>query len=146
MDEAAGHVQHPWCSRHRSLEGDMAVTFYGDPHGSFGPLLAEWEKRRPNHVVLLGDMDLERPLKDELEPLFRAGTTVWWILGNHDGDREAWYRNLVESHPDGDLGGRVHVLDGIRVAGLGGVYRGSGWEGHTAELKSLIRTATGVCC
>src|SRR3546814_7311025 len=89
MDEAAGHVQHPWCSRHRSLEGDMAVTFYGDPHGSFGPLLAEWEKRRPNHVVLLGDMDLERPLKDELEPLFRAGTTVWWILGNHDSDREA---------------------------------------------------------
>src|SRR3546814_3822662 len=111
----------------------MAVTFYGDPHGSFGPLLAEWEKRRPNHVVLLGDMDLERPLKDELEPLFRAGTTVWWILGNHDGDREAWYRNLVESHPDGDLGGRVHVMDGRS-------------EEHTSELQSLMRISYAVFC
>src|SRR3546814_882153 len=120
----------------------MAVTFYGDPHGSFGPLLAEWEKRRPNHVVLLGDMDLERPLKDELEPLFRAGTTVWWILGNHDGDREAWYRNLVESHPDGDLGGRVHVMDRIRVAGLSGVYRGSIWHPNDGvQPKHLGREA-----
>lgn len=106
----------------------MAITFYGDPHGNFEPLIREWENRRPSHVVLLGDMDLERPLREELKPIFDDGTDVWWILGNHDGDRETWYRNLVESHPEGNLGGRVCEMGGIRVAGLGGVYRGAIWH------------------
>lgn len=105
----------------------MAITFYGDPHGCYAPLLKEWERRDPSDVILIGDMDLERPLTDELEPLFRRGTAVWWIYGNHDCDNETWYRNLTESHPEGNLGNRVQSMCGLRVAGLGGVYRGRIW-------------------
>lgn len=117
----------------------MPITFYGDPHGRFEPLLEEWERVR-SHVVLLGDCDLERPLREVLAPIFEAGCQILWIIGNHDTDYETRYRNLADDHPAGDLGGRIRTVEGIRIGGLGGVYRKRIWRPGPDEEPPQFRT------
>ena len=56
-----------------------------------------------------------------------AGWRVRWILGNHDCETETAFDNLVGNYPEGDLGFRVTDLDGVRVAGLPGVFKPSVW-------------------
>ncbi len=53
---------------------------------------------------------------------------VWFIHGNHDNDDIELYRNLFESsYADRNLHGKVAEIAGLRIAGLGGVFRGSIW-------------------
>lgn len=52
-------------------------------------------------------------------------TEVWFIHGNHDTDSDADYDHLFGSAlADRNLHGCVAVVDGARIAGLGGVFRG----------------------
>ncbi len=78
-------------------------------------------------LVIVGDCDCPAPLPVLLAPLLSAGWSVRWILGNHDTETEAGYDHLVAGHPDGDLGLRVTDIDGLRVAGLPGVFRPRVW-------------------
>lgn len=110
----------------------MATTtliFAGDPHGCFEPLQATAAQYDAVAYVLLGDMQLERPLEQALADLT---SRLWWIPGNHDSDRELWYDCLFDSAlANRNLYGTVVDVGGVRVAGLGGVFRANVWHPDT---------------
>ncbi|GGC33639.1 hypothetical protein GCM10011504_09920 [Siccirubricoccus deserti] len=89
--------------------------------------------RAPRDVVLLGDMECHAPLDALVAPILATGARLHWIHGNHDADGgpEMWanladpVRNPVTAA--GALHGRVAVIDGLRVAGLGGTFRARVW-------------------
>lgn len=104
------------------------ILFAGDPHGEFGPIIQAVREKRPEGIILLGDHDLERPLEIELGDAASL-TDVWWIPGNHDTDRERWFDNLFNSGLGArNLSGQVRTIGGLRVAGLGGIFRGAIWH------------------
>ncbi len=111
----------------------VTILFCGDPHGSFSQIIRSVATKAPLAVVIVGDHDLERPLEEELALVVEMGVPIWWIPGNHDGDRAHWYANLFDSGLGGfNLHGRVaEVAPGVRVAGFGGVFRGRIW--HPSE-------------
>ncbi len=56
-------------------------------------------------------------------------TDVWWILGNHDTDSDPDHDNLFGAElAHRNLHGRVVEIAGVRVAGLGGIFRESIWS------------------
>jgi hypothetical protein len=56
-------------------------------------------------------------------------TQVWFIHGNHDTDADQDFDFLFGSELGGrNLHGRVELIAGYRVAGLGGVFRGKIWD------------------
>lgn len=104
------------------------ILFLGDTHGNFRHLAQVVEANRPEAIVFLGDVGAARPLEIELAPIL-GQCEILFIHGNHDNDTEAVYLNLVESRLSaGNLHGRVITLkSGLRIAGLGGVFRGKVW-------------------
>lgn len=110
-----------------------SVAFFGDPHGNFRPVREMLRKYHPAHSIFLGDFDLERPLDIELADLTSVGSSVYFIHGNHDADRESWHDFVFESRlANSNLAGRVVELDGVRVAGLGGVFHADVWHPQNA--------------
>lgn len=106
----------------------IVILFCGDPHGDFKPIVRAVKTHSPQAVILLGDMDLERSLDEELSDIVDK-TEVWFIPGNHDGDCDLWYDNLFKSRfSDRNLHNRVVEIDGRRVAGLGGIFREKIWR------------------
>jgi len=106
------------------------ILFAGDPHGDFRPIVRAALRLRPAGVVLLGDFDLARPLDVEMSEVLDAGIAVNWIHGNHDTDRQEWFDNAFNSRLAGkNLHGKVALVSGLVVAGLGGVFRRSAWNG-----------------
>jgi len=104
------------------------ILFAGDTHGRLQHVVDAALKLRPAAVVLLGDIESPRPLDVELKPLTEAGVEVAWIPGNHDSDREVTWDNLVKSGlADRNLHGRVLEIAGVRIAGLGAVFRETIW-------------------
>lgn len=106
------------------------VLFAGDLHSRFHHLNRAGTELCASAVVLLGDMEAKRPLDQELQPLMDANIPVYWILGNHDGDRSESLENLLDSKlAANNIGGRVVVLpDGRKLLGLNGIFRGSLWD------------------
>lgn len=105
------------------------IGFVGDPHGQFSDIISIALELQPKGLVLLGDLDLDRPLTQEFKAVRDAGIQVFWIPGNHDGDRDEWYANLFGGHAGGlSIHGRVVEIAGQRVAGLGGVFREQVWR------------------
>ena len=103
------------------------IYFFGDTHGCFDHVLDVVDQDRPAAVVFLGDLQAQRPLEIELATILDK-TEVWFIHGNHDTDSEADYDNLFGSAlADRNLHGRVVEIDGLRIAGLGGIFRGQVW-------------------
>ena len=107
------------------------IYFLGDVHGQFRHILPAIQKSDPKDnfeksVIFLGDIEPRRPFEDEIRPLLDAGIAVWFIHGNHDTDhfrtwdflQPSWHRNLH---------GRVVRINGVQVAGLGGIFRGEIW-------------------
>jgi predicted phosphodiesterase len=116
------------------MEGE--VVFIGDIHRRWTYVAAGLAAlpRLPRAAVLLGDMECDAPLDRLAAPLLDAGIAVHWIFGNHDydGGPEMW-ANLTDPdrNPltrDGALHARVSDVAGLRVAGLGGVFRRRVWE------------------
>jgi len=100
------------------------ILFFGDPHTRFSHVLDAVMQHRPAAIVLLGDIQARRPLDVELASILDL-TEVWFIHGNHDTDTDLYYDNLFGSQlADRNLHGRVVEIAGVRVAGLGGVFRG----------------------
>lgn len=114
------------------------ILMFGDVHGNFKHIFPIVVKEKPNAIILLGDIEPSKPLEKELEAVMSL-TDCWFIHGNHDTDTEKNYKNLFESQmKDRNLHGRVELIDGLRVAGLGGIFRGEIWypqHGKEADLN-----------
>jgi len=121
----------------------MRILFAGDPHGEFDAV----RKAAPaDTVIFLGDQTPARAFAEELGPVLAAKS--WFLLGNHDSDApgfivahmgEMWRRNL---------NARVVDFGGLRIAGLGGVFRGRVWnpgQGNEPEEMLRFRTREEMC-
>ena len=103
------------------------ILFAGDPHGRFEHLFAVVRARRPQALVLLGDIEAPVPLQELMAPIEALGTQVWFIPGNHDTDRApSW--DALQAWPERNLHGRVVEVAGVRIAGLGGIFRDEIWR------------------
>lgn len=70
---------------------------------------------------------LEVCLKD-IEDL----TDIYFIPGNHDYDSQEYYDNLFDSSlSENNLDGKVVEIAGLKIAGLGGVFKGKIWHPDT---------------
>ncbi|MDU8925509.1 metallophosphoesterase [Pasteurellaceae bacterium LIM206] len=102
------------------------ILFAGDPHGNFSHLYPFLQEAGQDcSLVILGDLQLTTP--DELERL--AGyCDLWFIHGNHDSKTVAAFESLWGPRwHSRNLHGRVVEIQGKRIAGLGGVFRGQIW-------------------
>ena len=113
------------------------LLFAGDPHGRYRHLEDIARSHRPAALVLLGDNEPPTP---ETLPILNRAAPVYYILGNHDTDREEALLN-PEGLAEGDLNGRVREVAGVRIAGLAGVFREKIWhpagEVHWARRADL---------
>lgn len=106
------------------------IFILGDNHGRFDKIIEAVTAMRPEAVIsvgdIMGDKDI-RPLKQELKEIISL-TEFWWIPGNHDTDSEAAYDGLFGSTlAHRNFHGRVVMIQGVRFAGLGGVFREKIW-------------------
>ena len=111
------------------------IYFLGDVHGRIDHVLPALRARQDTatHVIFLGDIEPQRPFEDEIRPLTNAGIGVWFIHGNHDTDnRNTWNHLQGASHRN--LHGRVVEIEGVRVAGLGGIFRGEIWYPDRSDM------------
>jgi predicted phosphodiesterase len=120
------------------------IFFCGDPHGRFRHILDAVKKHRPAAIVLLGDVEATHPLQDELAAILSL-TEIYWIVGNHDTDNESAYDHLYGSTlRDRNLHGRVVDVAGVRIAGLGGIFREKVWMPPAPPIypsaKEILRT------
>jgi predicted phosphodiesterase len=118
------------------------IFFCGDVHGQFGHVIKAVQAHRPDAVVLLGDLQAKAPLEVELAAILTQ-TEVWFIHGNHDTDSEADHDHLFGSAlADRNLHGRVVSVAGVRIAGLGGIFREQVWHppepGHYASPQDFV--------
>lgn len=121
------------------------IFFCGDTHGNFDHVIEAVYNHQPDAVILLGDLQAQRPLEVELSDILDK-TDVWFIHGNHDTDSQLDHDNLFESAlSDRNLHGKVVTVAGIRIAGLGGVFRGKIWQppspAHHASAVAFLASA-----
>lgn len=115
------------------------ILFYGDPHGEWRPLYEAAAEMRPEAVIVLGDMDLDRPFEEAVAPVPAIGLPVFWIPGNHEGDRVDWHDFAFHSAlAAANLHGRVVEIAGWRVAGLGGIFRRAVWYPRRASPDPAV--------
>ena len=108
---------------------DNNIWFCGDLHGNFARLIALAVQKRPAAVILLGDLDCEEPLERAVAPILEAEIELRWIPGNHDSDSDLVFQNSLASGLGPlNLHGRVDTVAGVRIAGLGGVFRADIWH------------------
>ena len=117
----------------------MRLGFFGDPHSDYGAVARAVVDGPADTSVFLGDFDLTRPLDEELSALSGAGSDIWYIHGNHDTDTVEWYDFVFGSKlADRNLAGRIVDIDGIRVAGLGGVFRSKVWDPRRSNAEPFF--------
>ena len=110
------------------------IFFCGDPHGCFDQINQAAREYQPDALVILGDMQAPAPLEVVLEEALQYAP-VWWIPGNHDSESDEMYDNLWRSKlADKNLHGRAANVCGVRIAGLGGVFRGQVWMPDDPQL------------
>ena len=73
-----------------------------------------------------------------LASLFALGWRVHWILGNKDTETKSVFDHLVADFPEGDIGGKVIEVAGLRIAGLGGVFKPRIWYPRIDEPGGVI--------
>lgn len=113
------------------------IAFFGDPHGNFDPLKDIGRlpnDELPTAVVMMGDYDPVRPVADEIDSALRGRVACFLIHGNHDADSEEWHdRTFDERTAAYNISCRVVEVGGIRIAGLGGIFRGQIWNPKDGE-------------
>ncbi|TCP92149.1 Icc-related predicted phosphoesterase [Cricetibacter osteomyelitidis] len=101
------------------------ILFAGDPHGSYEHLYPFIEGKENLALVILGDLQLTTA--DELDKLARH-CELWFIHGNHDSKTVQAFQSIWGTQwRERNLHGRVVEIQGKRIAGLGGVFRGQIW-------------------
>lgn len=103
------------------------ILMFGDVHGQFRHLAPIVRREQPAAIIFLGDLDLEQPFEKEVADVANM-TEIFFIHGNHDTDSRKKYEYLFNSSlANRNLYGRVVLIDGVKVAGLGGVFREKVW-------------------
>lgn len=106
------------------------IWFCGDVHGEFGHVFEALEKHplvdRPLAVIFLGDLDPQAKLSEILQRYLNAGIEPWFVHGNHESDQADTWVNTLDCW-ERNLSGRVETIVGVRIAGLGGVFREETW-------------------
>jgi hypothetical protein len=129
---------------HRIVEVPRVVSpivIAGDPHGNFPPILRACAAEEPGTLILLGDCELRVPLHHMLGSLFAAGWSIHWIIGNKDAETATVFDHLATDFPEGDIGGKVIEVGGLRIAGLGGVFKPRIWYPRVDEQAGRCRAA-----
>ena len=112
------------------------IFICGDPHEEFAHIIDAVKEHRPDAVILVGDNTPRSPLHEELADILDV-TDLWWIPGNHDTDHEDYYDNQFGSSlAEKNFHGRVVEIGGLRVAGLGGVFRTKIWNDESKSTES----------
>ena len=105
-----------------------SILCCGHTHGNFQHIIDAVNAHAPAAIVLLGDVQAQKPLEQELAEILNK-TEVWFIPGNHDTDSDADHDNLWHSAlAHRNLHGRVVDIAGVRIAGLGGIFREQIWS------------------
>jgi predicted phosphodiesterase len=125
-----------------------SIFFCGDPHGSFRHIVDAVRRHGPKAVVLLGDQTPLSPLVEELEMVLNE-TEIWFIHGNHDTDEPRFWENLhAGAMGDRNIHGRIVEVAGVRIAGVGGVFRPATWypphEPLMDDFDAVVRDGLGV--
>jgi predicted phosphodiesterase len=106
------------------------IWFCGDVHGEFGHVLKTIEETslgdRPAAVIFLGDLDPPTPLSEIFSAYLDVGISPWFVHGNHEGDDSQTWTNTLDCW-ERNIHGRVETIAGVRIAGLGGVFRNETW-------------------
>lgn len=102
------------------------ILFAGDPHGSYEHLYPILQQQKEDvALVILGDLQLTKP--DELDKLSQY-CDIWFIHGNHDSKTVAAFDAIWNSHwKERNIHGKVVEIQGVKIAGIGGVFRGYIW-------------------
>ncbi|HHQ4919032.1 metallophosphoesterase [Aeromonas hydrophila] len=101
------------------------ILFCGDPHGEFSHIIQHVKQEQPSAVIMLGDLCLSQPFEQTFASILEL-TDIWFIHGNHDTDHVRYYDHLFAC-PERNLHGRVIEIDGLKIAGLGGIFRSQIW-------------------
>lgn len=115
------------------MNSKSPILFVGDPHMNFDSIKeAAASHAVPGMVVCVGDFQLPYPARSPeiFGGLFKAGWDIRFVLGNHDSDTCQQLDYLLGEqggYPVGNLHCRVVDIGGLRVAGLGGVFKGRIW-------------------
>lgn len=119
------------------------IWFLGDNHSHFDHVLETIERtgEKPAAIVFLGDLECPRPFSECVAEIEAVGIECWAIPGNHDTDNIENYLNLWNDRrfQERNLHGRIVEIDGLRVAGLGGVFRGAIWNPDNIECMPEIQ-------
>ncbi len=121
------------------------IFFCGDNHSHFRHIIRAVREHQPDAIVLLGDIEAQQQLEMELAPVL-GRAEIRYIHGNHDTDTEENWRCLVHSRLGHlNLHARVDTVAGVRIAGLGGVFRETvWWPGKTKYFESFDDLARDV--
>jgi len=113
------------------------ILYCGDPHSQFRHIIEAAGHTKASAVVMLGDMEPQRPLHVELATLIERGVQIFYIHGNHDADSDQLWANVWESEiADCNVHGRVVELPNRqRLAGLGGVFREAVWYPSSSAAR-----------
>lgn len=102
------------------------ILFAGDPHGNYDHLYPILQQQTEDvALVILGDLQLTTP--EALDKLSKY-CDIWFIHGNHDSKTVAAFDSIWNSDwKERNIHGKVVEIQGIRIAGIGGVFRGHIW-------------------
>lgn len=107
------------------------IWMLGDVHGNFDHVLETVQAfgEKPAAAIFLGDLECQVLFSECVAEIEAAGIQCWAIPGNHDTDSPENYANLWGDplFEERNLHGRVIEIAGVRVAGLGGIFRGDIW-------------------
>jgi predicted phosphodiesterase len=129
----------------------VSLWLLGDVHSHFDHIeqVLDAATVKPAAVIFLGDIEAPIPFEDFIEGILKLGAEVYWIRGNHDTDTDESWNNLQGSMHR-NIDSKVITIDGVRVAGLGGIFRGEVWHPNIdggkpthatyAEYEKFIRS------
>lgn len=123
-----------------SMNLDSKIMFCGDTHGPLSAIVQAARDFPAHHFIHLGDLSpigasLDEAIPDSLKDRF------WFIPGNHDYDHEEHYDQILGAElSTHNLSGKVVEIDGLRVAGLGGVFLEKIWYPKFGGEASKYRT------
>lgn len=109
----------------------MSLWCLGDVHSHFEHIeqALDAAKVKPVAVIFLGDIEAPIPLWECCAGIEKRGVEWFWVIGNHDTDTEDNWKNVSdEKSMAHNIDGRIVTIDGVRVAGLGGIFRGEVWH------------------
>jgi len=106
------------------------ILFCGDCHGEFSHIIPAG--READAIILVGDQTPSRSLPEELGSLWPK---TYFILGNQDTELTGFlvaHRGDAWSH---NLHCRIEDIEGLRLAGLGGIFRSQIWYPEDERIR-----------